>query len=66
MTNLESFGWTMLNLPLGVETQGVPSLSQEITSEGNGYLSQYYGIIPWREEPGGLQSRGPQTVSDHV
>ena len=54
---------TVNNLPTVWKT-GVPSLSQEALLEKQ--MAIHSNIlawrITWREEPGGLQSRGSQTV----
>ena len=54
---------TVKNLPAMLETQ-VRSLGQEDPLEKGmaTHSSIFAWRIPWREEPGGLQSMGPQRV----
>ena len=53
-----------LDSPPTVWKTGLPPLGQEDPLEKG--MASHSNIlawrIPWREEPGGLQSRGPQTV----
>ena len=51
------------SLPVNIEDTGlIPGLGGS-AGEGNSYPLQYSCLgIPWREEPGGLQSMGLQRV----
>ena len=51
------------NLPAKAGDTGLIPESGRLPRGGNGnHSSILTGIIPWTEEPGGLQSMGPQRV----